>query len=201
MDVQARYEFRIFDLDLDPFIEKLEKECAREQTRKMNSIYLLTHGNIKNNIKIRDGVMDIKTLEKTYGDLEQWNPFLVGAFPLQADVIKTVVFPALGIESPVFERKTYSLEQFLSEIIAPDPDLSVAHVKKIRHGYTLNNCLIDLADIIVNGAFIRTFCIESKDPEKLMETRKILGMDDSLENQNYPLALKRIMGLAEFPQN
>jgi hypothetical protein len=167
----------------------------------MNSIYLLTAGNTKNNIKIRDGIMDIKVLEQEMEGLEQWNPFLVGEFPLKIDVIKNVVFPALGIVCPVMDREEYTLEQFLTEIISIDPDLSVAFVKKTRHGYMLNECITEVAEVTVNGATIHTLCIESEDHKKVKAAKKMIGICGDAENVNYPLALKRIMGLAPLPKD
>lgn len=195
-----RFEFRIFGLLLDKLTTELEKITPKIQTRHMNSIYLLTAGNTKNNIKIRDGIMDIKVLEHELDGLEQWNPFLVGEFPLKSDVIKNVVFPALGIVCPVMEREHYTLEQFIDEIVSIDPDLSVAFVKKVRHGYVLNECITEVAEVIVNGALIKTLCIESEDPKKVLAAKNMIGICSDTENINYPLALKRIMGLAALPK-
>ncbi len=200
-ELNPRFEFRIFGLALDKITAELDKITDRIQTRHMNSIYLLTAGNTKNNIKIRDGIMDIKTLEHKAEGLEQWNPFLVGEFPLKSDVIKTVVFPALGIVCPVMDRQEYTLEQFLEEVISIDPDLSVAFVKKVRHGYMLNGCITEVANVIVNGALINTLCVESEDPQKVIEAKKLIGICSDVENVNYPLALKRIMGLATLPKD
>jgi len=196
-----RFEFRIFGINLESVIDTLEKLTPRIKTRHMNSIYLLTAGNTKNNLKIRDGIMDIKVLEHEVEGLEQWNPYLVGEFPLKSDVIKTVVFPALGIVCPVMERDQYTLEQFLNEVISIDPDLSVAFVKKVRHGYMLNNCITEIAEVLVNGALIHTLCIESEDPKQVLAAKKMLGICSDTENVNYPLALKRIMGLAALPKD
>ena len=167
----------------------------------MGSVYLLTPCKRKNNIKIREGVMDIKVLEQEHLGLEQWNPFLVGEFPLEADVIKTVVFPALGVESPVFERKKYSFHQFITEVVTIDPDLAVASVWKTRHAYTVGGCIVEIAEIKVNGASIKTICIETENPDKVLKAKKTIGIGNNIENVNYPLALKRIMGLAKLPAN
>ncbi len=200
-EVLPRYEFRIFGNCLDEYESKIKALSEKEITRQMDSIYLLTPWKRKNNLKIRDGVMDIKVLEEEHSGLEQWNPFLVGKFPLKADIIKTVVFPALGIESPVFGRKKYSLGQFISEVVSIDPDLAVAYVLKTRHAYTVAECITEIAEIKVNGAFIKTICIEAEEPEKVLKAKKILGIDSNVENVNYPLALKRIMGLTSLPDN
>ena len=145
--------------------------------------------------------MDIKNLENEHKGLQQWNPFLVGGFPLPAEVIKTVVFPALGIESPVFERKSYTLKQFLKEVVTIDPDLAVSYVWKTRHAYTIGGCITEIAQIKVNGALIKTICIEAEDPQKVIKAKEMLGISSKLENVSYPLALKRIMGLAKLPEN
>ena len=196
-----RFEFRIFGQNLDPFESKIKEISELEKTRRMTSIYLLTAGNTTNNIKIREGVMDIKELEQVQNDLEQWSPFLVGEFPLKADVIKTVVFPAMGIESPVFERKKYTLEQLLEEVICKDPDLAVAYVKKTRYAYTVSKCITEIAEVTINGAYMKTICIEHEDPERVLKAKKKLGISEDTENVSYPLALKRVMGLAELPES
>jgi hypothetical protein len=116
-------------------------------------------------------------------------------------VIKTVVFPALGVESPVFERKKYTFNQFINEVITIDPDLAVASVWKTRHAYNVGGCITEIAKIKVNGAVIKTICIEAEDPDKVLKAKKMIGIGKDVENVNYPLALKRIMGLAKLPAN
>lgn len=143
--------------------------------------------------------MDIKKLESKYQSLEQWSPFLVGAFPLKRDEIKNVVFPALGIEAPVFDRGEYSLYQFIQEVINPDPDLSVAHVQKKRSAFTVNDCIAEVAECIVNGAAIASLCVEDENPGKVQKALELLNIDPETENVNYPLALKRLMGLEALP--
>ncbi len=196
-----RYEFRIFGNNLDKIETRIKKLSEKELTRKMDSVYLLTPWKRKNNIKIREGVMDIKLLEQTHECLEQWNPLLIGKFPLKAEIIKSTVFPALGIESPVFERKEYTQKQFIKEVVSIDPDMAVAYVWKTRHAYTINECITEIAEIKVNGTSIKTICIEAEDPNKVLEARKLLGIEKDTENVNYPLALKRFIGLAPLPND
>lgn len=198
---QPRYEFRIFGNNLDGIENRIKELAKEEKTRQMTSVYLLASGNPKNNIKIREGVMDIKVLEHVQDGLEQWNPFLVGEFPLKANVIKTVVFPSLGVQSPVLAREEYTLEQFIEELISVDPDLSVAWVNKTRHAFTVRECITEIAEVKVNGACIKTICIEAEDPKRVLKVKKKLGIEKSVENVNYPLALKRIMGLVNLPKS
>lgn len=199
--VIPRFEFRIFGNNLGKYESKIKELSEKEMTRQMDSTYLITPWKRKNNVKVREGVMDIKLLEQNHKGLEQWNPFLVGKFPLNSDVIKSVVFPALGIESPVFDRKKYSLSQFIEEVVSIDPDLAVAYVWKTRHAYTVGDCITEIAEININGAFIKTICIEHEDPDKVMKAKEMIGIDPKTENVNYPLALKRVMGLAKLPKD
>ena len=199
--IQPRYEFRIFGNNLLEYENKIKQFSEREMTREMDSIYILTPYKKKSNVKIRQGVMDIKHLEQEHECLQQWNPFLVGSFPLAADVIKSVVFPALGIVCPVFERKKYTLKQFVEEVISIDPDITVAYVWKTRHAYTVEGCITEIAEIKVNGASIKTICIEAEDPKKVIAAKELIGINNKIENVNYPSAMKRIMGLVELPEN
>ena len=198
--IHPRFEFRIFGNDLKKIEDKINDLSPKEMTREMRSVYLLAAGNPNNNIKIRDGIMDIKKLEREQNGLEQWSPFLVGEFPLKADVIKSVVFPALGTHSPVFDREEYTLQQFIDELITVDPDITIAYVCKKREAFTIGKCITEIAVIKVNGATIKTICIEAEDPKKVLKAKKKLQVDEEMENVNYPLALKRIMGLVELPE-
>ena len=198
---ESRYEFRMFGLNMETYEQNLKRMASAEKNRQMQSVYLLAAGNPDHNVKIRDGVMDIKILQDRFKGLELWNPFVVGAFPLNIDIIKSVVFPSLGVSSPELGKKTYALEEFANELITVDPDLSVAWVHKTRIGFLLNDCIAEIAEITVNGAFIKTLCVESENPDKVLETKQMLKIDDSIENVNYPLALKRIMGLVPLPDS
>ena len=196
-----RFEFRVFGQNLEKLEARMKELAPLEKTRHITSIYLLSAGIDKNNIKIRDGIMDIKELEQMARGLEQWNPYLVGEFPLSKEILRTVVFPAFGIESPYFEREEYTLDQFINELVKEDPDIKVAFVNKTRYAYTINDCIAEIAHITVNGAFIRTVCVEDEIPEKVLEAKKMLGITDERENVSYPLALKRIMGLSSLPEH
>jgi hypothetical protein len=92
------------------------------------------------------------------------------------------------------------MKQFISEIVTVDPDLAVAYVWKKRHAYTVGGCITEIAEIKVNGASIKTICIEAEDPDKVIDAKQLLGISSKVENVSYPLALKRIMGLTALPE-
>jgi hypothetical protein len=71
-------------------------------------------------------------------------------------------------------------------------------VYKQRSGFDINGCTTELANVYINGALMRTACLESTDPDLVLETRTRLHLDDH-ENVNYLLAIKRVIGMAPLP--
>jgi len=189
-----RYEYRIFGLNIQEVEEALRKQGQFEKERHISEIYLMTAGNTENNIKIRNRNLDIKVLVEQKDGLEQWKPFQVGEFPLQKEDLKHQVFPALGVEAPFFDRDVYTLEQFIKELVLDDPDIIVALTEKKRFGYSFNSCICEIAEVQINGALLHTVAVESEDPELVMQSIKLLGLQN-FENVNYPKAIKRVLGL------
>ena len=122
-----------------------------------------------------------------------------GKFPLPRQVIRDEVFPALSAAVPEFKRSEYSFEQYLEEIIQPHPALMVAKVFKRRFGYTINGCISEVAELLINGAAIKTIAVESLDVGAVLQAIEILGLQE-YENVSYLLAIKRILGMAPLPK-
>ena len=120
---------------------------------------------MKNNTKIRDDLMDIKVFVKEEKGLEQWNPRMKGSFPMKASMLKEEVFPAFSVEVPEFKREEYTLDQYIEEIIRPHAQLIPVHVVKRRFAYTVNGCIAEIADLLINGAAIKSVNVESVDME------------------------------------
>ena len=198
-NIIPRYEFRAFGNSFDAIETKMHELSKVEKTREISEIYLMTLANTENNIKIRKKKMDIKVLVQKKKELEQWLPQLIGEFPMKATTLENEVFPALGVPAPVFEKEEYTLKEFISSIVKDDPDVVAAHTRKIRHAFTINECICEIADVYVNGALIKTIAVESVDPQKVCDTKKLLGFTDEHENINYPKAIKRIIGLEDWP--
>ena len=193
--VIPRYEYRIFGLqEIEAVVSALKQKGEFEKQRNIEEIYLMTAGNANNNIKIRNKNLDIKVLVEQADGLEQWKPYNVGLFPLHKDHLKHQVFPALGVELPYFDREVYKLEQFIKELVLDDPDILVALTEKVRYGYYFNGCICEIAEVKINGALLKSVAVESENPEKVIETIAMLGMNN-FENVNYPKAIKRVLGL------
>ena len=75
--------------------------------------------------------------------------------------------------------------------IAPNGNAHVA-------AHVGDTCITELATVYINGALTRTVCLESADPDLVLETRSRLHLD-VYENVNYLLAIKRVIGMVPLP--
>jgi len=197
-NVIPRFEFRAFAQQFGLVEDRLRGFGTCERIRESCETYILSAADSENNTKIRDRLMDIKVLLRRDGELEQWTPRLKGAFPLPVDQLVEEVFPAFGVPAPRLQRTSYALAQLLEELVRPHPQLAGARVFKRRFGFTVNGCTTELAELLVNGAAIRTAAVEAEDPALVLETRQLLGLGE-YQNVSYPLALKRILGMEPMP--
>ena len=117
-----------------------------------------------------------------------------GEFPMQTDVIKNEVFPAFAVKDPGFQRDAYTLEQYLNELILPHPELSAVNVFKRRFAFTINGCITEIAQLLINGAAIQTVAVELEDIDAILKAKELLGLTE-YENVNYLLAIKRVIGM------
>ncbi|HNY91393.1 MAG TPA: hypothetical protein PLF89_11740 [bacterium] len=193
-EIKPRFEFRAFAQSFGIVEEKMRAISPVEQIRESLEIYIMSAGNNENNTKIRNDLMDIKVLVQVAKGLEQWNPRMKGQFPMAVEMIKNEVFPAFGVAMPEFKRESYTLAQYINEIIKPHPDLAAVNVFKRRMGFTINGCIAELAEVYVNGARIMTANLESTDVEAILAAKKMIALED-FENVNYLLAIKRVIGM------
>ena len=81
-------------------------------------------------VKISDELMDVKVLHAVSPEgLEQWVPVMKEGFPLSAADVSTVL-AMLEIDPSPLDRDAYTLEQFLSEVVAPHPEVSAVPIHK-----------------------------------------------------------------------
>ena len=121
------------------FAENLGAEGQRVLTRgearvkESRETYVLSRRSDENT-KIRDGLMDIKSLQAVNEDgLEQWCPIMKEKFPLSADKVQRLL-DVLKVSAPAELRDSYTFGEFLSELVEIHPDLVAVDVKKRRHG-------------------------------------------------------------------
>lgn len=194
-NVKPRFEYRTFQRNYDDLvIDTIRNKFECTAFRQSSEVYIMSTGNSRNNTKLRDNKMDIKCFVQNKESFEQWNPLAKFKFPLNVERITTELFPAFSIACPKFERSEYTQEQFLEEIIKPNPQLSGVEVLKRRFATTVENCITEYAEVEFNGSPYKSISIESTEIEDLKKAKKILHLD-RYENLNYLVAIKRAIGM------
>lgn len=196
---KPRFEFRSFGQSF----ENAHKLMARLSMpvpqkvweRSSDEIYILSRTNDKNNTKIRDGKMDIKTYVQTVDGLEQWNPLMKGEFPIKKEVLENEVFPAFMVDMPALTKAEYTLDEFLA-MINDNANLQAVRVHKHRFGYMVNDTICEVANVLINGAKLVSINSESTEVEDIKKTMTDVGLD-GVENINYLQAIKRVIGMID----
>jgi hypothetical protein len=75
-----------------------------------------------------------------------------------------------------------------------------ARVFKQRFHFTIENCLVEINELLINGAAIRSVAVEATDAAAVLRVRDMVGLQP-YENVNYLQAIKRILGLAPLPDS
>ena len=193
---KPRFEFRSFGQDFNMQAERMARLSVpipeKLRVRHSPESYIMSRTNDINNTKIRDGKMDIKTYVQTVDGLEQWNPLTKTEFPISVNFLKSDIFPAFQVELPVFEKRKYTMDEFLA-IVKEHPDLQAVSVVKERFGYMVNDTICEMGNILINGAKVITINSESTELDDIKKTVIDIGLDD-LENINYLQAIKRVIG-------
>lgn len=197
-EILPRYEFRAFAQNFGMVETKLRKLAKCEQIRESFEIYIISAANSDNNTKIRERKMDIKVFIEKKEGLEQWNPRMKGEFPLEVETLRREIFPAFGVAEPAFQRERYTLQEYLDEIIFPHPQLTAVSVFKLRFAFTVNGCITEIANLLINGAAIQTVAVEHTDLPAILKAKTMLDLEE-YENVNYLRAIKRIIGLEPLP--
>ncbi len=191
--IVARWEWRTFGAGFDEPEARIRK-FEQGNFKESGEVYVLSR-NSDENVKVRDDLLDIKSLQEVNGDgLEQWFPVLKAGFPIAVEDLKGVFF-YFKVPEPIFGRKEYTFDQFLNEIVKPNQNLRLVQVKKKRYIYVINGAVTEIAETDFDGVALRTICVEHEDPDVVMKTVRELGMED-LPNINYIQVMKKTVGMA-----
>lgn len=168
-EIVPRWEWRTFGDDFGEADAKLGA-LERDRVQDSDEIYLVSvHSDAS--VKVREGLMDVKTLQEVTADgLEQWKPVLKAPFSLSAEEIG-VVLGALGID-----------------------DVRAVPVSKHREHVIVDGCLAELSTITTEAGSQRTIVFESADPELVIATVRSLGLEGR-ENTCLAKGLKAMIGL------
>lgn len=198
-DPNARFEFRIWGDRLGAARDGLAAAAVRGGVKQSAETYIVSRATDAADVKIRDGLMDIKLLVESVDGLERWRPVLKTGFPLDSRAIAREVFPRLAAAPPRIDKPEWSLSEFLHDLIQPHRDLAAVDVTKTRYAFTLGACTAEFAEVkIVCGASAETVEIESPDPAALREAVNRLGLS-SRPNVSYIRQLKAMTGMTPGP--
>jgi exopolyphosphatase / guanosine-5'-triphosphate,3'-diphosphate pyrophosphatase len=192
--IVPRWEWRCFAPSLASLAQAAGPP-ADAAPRHSDETYILDlSGSLAQNVKIRDGVLDVKRLLQTdAAGLELWEPVLKARFPLGRKDVVAVFGP--WMPSAALSREAYTLEQLIDDIVAPQPALRVVELHKSRRAFGFAGGLAELAQISAGSVSLESFSLEHEDPKRLLAALQTLGLD-SHANTNYILGLKRALGLA-----
>jgi exopolyphosphatase/guanosine-5'-triphosphate,3'-diphosphate pyrophosphatase len=185
-----RWEWRMFGRGFGP-AEDAMAALTPGRVEEGDEVYLLSAAG--SNVKIRNGLMDIKVLrEVDAAGLERWEPVMKARFPLsRGDVAR--VFEALGVGPPPLTRDAYTLEELLARLVEPSDPVRVVRIHKRRVHYTVGGCMAELADVDADGRGARTIAVESEDPSAVIAAVRGLGLDAQV-NTSYPRGLAALVG-------
>lgn len=187
-----RWEWRTFGDNFGVSEEKI-KSYEMGNFKKSSEKYILSR-NSNENCKVRDELMDIKSLQQVNDDkLEQWYPTLKEGFPLSQETITMLCKDFFKVEVPAMDKEAYDFEAYI-ELCKTVKDLVVVDVYKERSIYVINEAIVEIAETTFNGVPMRTICVEHTDPENVINVVRMLGAEN-FENINYIQAMKKAVGL------
>ncbi|MCL2215749.1 MAG: hypothetical protein FWB91_01885 [Defluviitaleaceae bacterium] len=188
-----RWEWRTFGQEFGEAEEKINRH-EKGGFKKSEEKYILSKAS-NENVKIRDDLIDIKTLKQVNGDkLEQWYPAMKEGCPISKEKLEVLFRDFFKVTIPEFKRDIYTYTEFLEELVIPCEQLCIVDVYKERQAYEINNATVEIAETKFNGVPMRTICVEHTDPANVIATVRELSLA-GFENINYINAMKTAVGV------
>jgi hypothetical protein len=193
--IVPRAEFRVFGQGvIDTVTDRLwNGKTVLFQKRKMpkETYFLSVHTN-EANVKVRDGLLDIKTkVGETPEGYEIFQPRGKFQFPVKKDDLATILSHLKC--SMKLDKDTYTIDEFI-DMARKSPDLTPVSVEKLRFGFTIDGIICEYAQVWFNGALVESACVESENYEGMRVVVESLGLN-GMPNTNYLRAAKRVVGL------
>lgn len=189
-----RAEFRAFGQNvLDIVTASMWTAQAKLfKIRTSKEIYILSGLTNEANVKIRDGLLDIKTkVSETEDGYEVFQPKGKFQFPVSKEELSKI-FENLLV-AVTLDKDEYTLDEFLAMVKA-HADLAAVDVEKERYGFSVDGMICEYGKILFNGALMETACVESEDYQGMKKAIQALKLDN-LDNINYLKAAKQVVGM------
>jgi len=160
--------------------------------QESDELYLLSSESDAS-VKVRDGLMDVKRLDRVDDDgLEQWRPVMKASFPLSAAEVLAVI-EALGAQDRSLQRAEYTLDELVAEVVQARADLLAIGVRKRREHFTVGGAMTELSELRTDHGSARTIAVESEDPALIIAAVRELGLSGR-RNVSVPRKLKGLAG-------
>jgi exopolyphosphatase/guanosine-5'-triphosphate,3'-diphosphate pyrophosphatase len=183
--IVPRWEWRTFGREVDVIEGALPGVFGGDAEVSQERYFL---GPAGGNVKIRDGLLDVKVLRETDPDgLERWEPVLKSGFPVASDDLR-VVIEALGMTTPELELSSYALSDVRAVFDGSVRELTIT---KRRVRGSLGGCMAEIAEVVAAATTTRTFAIESEDAGAVVAALRELELTD-VPNVSYPRELASI---------
>jgi hypothetical protein len=193
--IVPRAEFRTFE----PGVIELVKskmwngKTVLFQARRMPvETYFLSTRTNDANVKVRDGLLDIKTkVGETPEGYEIFQPRGKFQFPVSKADLETIL-SHLKVEMELADDN-YDIDTFIG-LARKHPELTPVKVEKMRYGFTIDGIICEYAQVWFNGAMVETACAESENYAGMKTVVEGLGISE-MPNTNYLRAAKRVVGM------
>jgi hypothetical protein len=193
--IVPRAEFRVFGKDIIEGVKSnmWNGKTVLFQARKMPAeTYFLSANTDEANVKVRDGLLDIKTkVGETPEGYEIFQPRGKFQFPVKREDLATIL-SHLKV-SVTLDQDNYTIEQFIA-LARKHPELCPVSVEKMRYGFTIDGIICEYAQVWLNGAMVESACAESENYAGMKQVVEGLGIA-ALPNTNYLKAAKQVVGL------
>ncbi len=150
-----RAEFRVFGKDIiKAVIEHMW--CCKAQLFKARVMpaetYILSRHTNEANVKVRDGLLDIKTKTgETPEGFEIFQPRGKFQFPVSREELLEIL-THLKV-SMALDKPTYTFDEFC-DMVRANPDMALVTVEKKRFGFSVNGVICEYAQVWFNGAMV-----------------------------------------------
>ncbi|MGE5245117.1 MAG: hypothetical protein ACM3SQ_12885 [Betaproteobacteria bacterium] len=198
--VLPRWEWRTFRTTFGDAEARIRAHPGQVTTSR--EIHIVADGT-NASTRIHGQQLEIDELQETNREtLERWRPVINEPFPIGAATVRAA-FRLWAIPPPALKRDTYSMDEFLDEIVSSQPSLRLVHVRSQRHTFTIDDCVVEIAELTFNGMPLRTIGVEMFDPARVTKTVRSLGLD-RYENVSFVKSLRRFLAAdapgAQLPQ-
>lgn len=191
-----RAEFRVFGQGVIDIVKQRmwNGKTILFQARRMPAeTYFLSANTDEANVKVRDGLLDIKAkIGETPDRYEMFQPKGKFQFPVKREDL-TSILSHLKVDM-LLDQESYTIDAFVA-LARKHPDLSPVTVEKMRYGFTIDGIICEYAQVWLNGAMVETACAESENYAGLKTVIEGLGIAQ-MSNTNYLKAAKAVVGMA-----